>query len=98
MGTAINVFRGMGLIHEKNGVALSSHLKLELATMYFKRKLWNRKKLARRTGEEAKQQLRGPWRPQSKLHPVVILYPALKGEIMIHKGQPFFSPADLSSH
>ena len=58
MGTAINVFKGMGLTHEKNGVALSSHLNLELATMYFKRKLWNTMKLARRTREETKQQLR----------------------------------------
>lgn len=58
MGTAINVFRGMGLTHEKNGVALSSHLKLELATMYFKRKFWNTTQLARKTRKEAKQQLR----------------------------------------
>lgn len=58
MGTAVNVFRGMGLTHEKNGVALSSHLKLELATMYFKRKLWNTMQLACKTRKETKQQLR----------------------------------------
>ena len=39
MGTAINALRGMGITHEKYGVALSPHPKLELATTFLKRKL-----------------------------------------------------------
>ena len=79
MGTAVNVFRGMGLTHEKNGVALSSHLKLELATMYFKRKLWNTMQLACKTRKKPSNSFGGQERSQYKLYPMVILYLALEG-------------------